>query len=235
VRLLPPVPETTEELIRELARSSDGIVAIHPARNVLPLWETVNAAAQPYRGYCPIEVIDCGAFSAGQMMLVTLAARMAAAGASAPTIAQVVRQTAERVFVLLYVDGMETVPDAALFSPSHRVLGTVLGVKPLLGLESGALMAVEKVRTRVQALERIAEYVGEFSALDEVVVLHGRPYATDMTRMVQERLAETLPARTVPVVTYGPALAAVIGPDAIGVVLLESDFDISDESADDEL
>jgi fatty acid-binding protein DegV len=101
----------------------------------------------------------------------------------------------------------------------------MLQIKPFLAMEEGHLRPMEKVRTRVQAVERLVEFAVEFTEIEEAVILQPKAHVTEQTRMLQDRLAVEFPGRHFPHALYGPSLAALIGPDATGLVVLESEID----------
>ncbi len=92
---------------------------------------------------------------------------------------------------------------------------------------------MEKVRTKPQAIDKLVEFVTEFAAVDQLVVLQNTPHVTEQTRMLQERLALEFSPRLYPVVTYKPSLGTFIGPDAMGIIVFESETeDFGDEEDD---
>jgi fatty acid-binding protein DegV len=101
----------------------------------------------------------------------------------------------------------------------------MLGIKPFLSLEEGEMVPMEKVRTRPQAVEKMVEFVLEFSDIQQMGLIHSGPRPTDETRALLEQLSQAFPEREWPVLTYGPALATYLGPDAMGVIVCESDID----------
>jgi fatty acid-binding protein DegV len=104
----------------------------------------------------------------------------------------------------------------------------MLGIKPFLTIEEGRLIATEKIRTRVQAVERIVEFATEFEDIQDAVIVQYKHGITEQTRMLQERLAVEFPGREFPYTQYSPAMAALIGIDASGFVLLEEEVDDHD-------
>ena len=97
----------------------------------------------------------------------------------------------------------------------------MLDIKPFLTIEEGELMPMEKVRTQAQAIDKLVEFVSEFAAVEKLVILQNTPYPTDRTRLLQDRLAAEFPGTSFPVAIDGPSLAAMIGPDATGIVVCE--------------
>jgi fatty acid-binding protein DegV len=86
-------------------------------------------------------------------------------------------------------------------------------------------MPMEKVRTRVQAIERLVEFAVEFTEIDDAVIVQHKPFLSEQTRMLQDRLTIEFPGRVFPHALYGPSLAALIGVDAMGLVVLERELD----------
>jgi DegV family protein with EDD domain len=217
------------QVYTRLAAECDAIISIHPSRHLYPSLENARAAAEQIGGHCEVIVIDSQSISAGQAMLVRLAAEAAIQGASVDEVVRTVRGAVERVYGVFYVESVSLLLQNKLISSSHAVLGTMLGIKPFLAMENGYLTPMEKVRTRTQAVERLVEFVVEFTDIDDVVILQNRPHLSDQTRAIQDRLAVEFAGRQFPYAQYGPSLAALIGADAMGVVILETELDEIDD------
>jgi fatty acid-binding protein DegV len=77
----------------------------------------------------------------------------------------------------------------------------------------------ERTRTRARALEGLFTFVEDFPRVQEVTVL----YATtpeDVEKLL-EKIAPVFPRDQVRCVRFGPAVAAHLGPGAMGVVVFE--------------
>jgi fatty acid-binding protein DegV len=99
----------------------------------------------------------------------------------------------------------------------------MLGIKPLLTIEDGRLIAMEKARTRAKAVEKLAEFVVEFTHIEQLAILQNTSRTTDQTRSLQDRLAIEFPDLETPVILYDRLLSTLIGPDAMGVVVYEGE------------
>ncbi len=164
--------------------------------------------------------------SAAQGMLVRVAARACETEDSLESVIRIVRGAVERIYAMFYLDSISTLLSRQMImSPSHTILGAMLGVKPCLALEDGLLRPVEKVRTRAQAIDRLVEFVVEFTDIEEMVILQNRTFPTDQTQMLQDRLLVEFPGQHFPYAQYGPSLTALIGPDVMGIVLMESEME----------
>ncbi len=228
-QVTPQVESPTEadylDVFRRLAGGCEAIVSIHPSRKMYPSWDHARAAATQIAGQCEIVVIDSQTLSVGQAMLTRIAARACEEETSLEEVVRKVRGAIDRVYSVYFMDAVNALFHNEIMSRSHVILGTMLGVKPFLTVEDGALKPIEKVRTRSQAIERLVEFVIEFTDIEEVVILQNKPYASDQTRMLQDRLAVEFPGRHFPYALYGPSLTALIGSEAMGVVLLENEME----------
>jgi fatty acid-binding protein DegV len=98
----------------------------------------------------------------------------------------------------------------------------MLGIKPFLTLESGAIQPMEKVRTREEALEKLVDFVSEFDELIKLAIIRGINDRPEEIALLHERFEGLFPELEVPVIHYGPVLAAHIGPDNLGVIVYEA-------------
>jgi DegV family protein with EDD domain len=224
----PPVVQSpTEadylEVYTRLARTSDAIISIHATREMYPSWARAKNAAQQLAG-TKIMVIDSQTLSAGQGMLIRVAVKAIEEMDNVDDVVREIRGAVERTYSVYYVETMNYLLQNKIMSPSHTILGAMMGIKPFLTIEDGRLTPMEKVRTRIQAVERLVEFAIEFTDIDDAVILQHKPYMSEQTRMLQDRLAVEFPGRHFPYALYGPSLAALIGTDATGLVVLETEL-----------
>jgi DegV family protein with EDD domain len=211
------------EVYNRLARSCDAIISIHASREIYPSWANAMGAARQLGGNIPIAVIDSQTTCAGQAMLVKAATRAIEQGGTLDDMVRTVRGAVERIYSCYYVESVNYLLQNKIMSSSHTILGAMLGIKPFLGIEHGRMIPMEKVRTRAQAVDRLVEFVVEFADIEDVVILQHKSYLSEQTRMVQDRLAVEFPGQYFPYALYGPSLAALIGADATGIVILEKE------------
>lgn len=223
-----PTQEDYLAVYEQLARSADAILSIHVSREILPSWQNAREAAKQMTGRCEIEVVDSRTISAGQSILVRLAARSVARGASFEETIRILRGAVERIYSVYYAETTDFLMQNQIMSPSHSILGMMLNLKPVLTVEEGRLVPMEKVRTRVQAIERIVEFAVEFLSFDDALVVQHRPGSSDQTRMLYDRLSTEFPNQNFPNTLYGASLAALIGTEATGLVILEGEENEND-------
>lgn len=225
----PPTEDEYADVYDRLSRTCDAIISIHASRELLPSYDHALAASRQFAGRCPIAVIDSQTICAGQGLLVKVALKASEQEQTLDDMVRKVRGAIERIYSVYYVETVSYLLQNKIMSPSHTVLSTILGVKPFLGIEHGRMVLIEKVRTRAQAIDRLVEFVVEFADVDDVVILQHKSYMSEQTRMVQDRLALDFPGQYFPYALYGPTLAALIGPDATGIVVLEKEMEEFDD------
>lgn len=215
----PPSVETIANLYWELSRKYDEIISLHVSSELSGTCEAARVAAQTLLGRCKIVVIDSLAISLGLGILVEAAAEAAAKGAQMDEIVRLIRGMIPHIYMVFLTDALEYQERAKRLRPSQAVLGVMLGIKPLLTLEDGRIIPMEKVRTRAQGVEKLLAFVAEFMDIEELAILQSN-FSED-TALLLEGLELLYPDWDVPVFTYGPSLATHLGPNALGVVIYE--------------
>ena len=220
--LSPPPPDEFAALYSRLNSDTDQILSLHMSRRMTKTWDHARIASKTLLGRCEIITIDSMTTSVGLAMLVETAARTADQGASLDEVVHVVRAMLPHVYTVFYVETLDYLRHNGLLSEAQSILGAMLNIKPFLTIEDGELIPMEKVRTQIQAVEKLVEFVAEFSEIQELVILQNTPYATDQTRQLQDRLAAEFPGRHFPLMVYGPSLGTMLGPDGMGIVVYEA-------------
>lgn len=220
--LAAPDTEAFATLYQRLNHETDQVLSLHNSRHMSATWQHALTASKTLLGRCEIAVVDSMTTSVGLAMLVETAAQIAEQGAELEEVVRVVRAMLPHVYSVFYVDSLTYLQNNGLLSEAQSILGTMLDIKPFLTIEEGELIPMEKVRTQSQAIDKLVEFVAEFSALEKLVILENTPYPSDRTRQLQDRLAAEFPGRTFPSMMYGPSLGTMIGPDGMGVVVYEN-------------
>lgn len=208
-------------IYEQLTRSTDSILAIHSSAQLSPICHNARAAAEAFLGRCDIITMDSQSTASGLGILVREAALMAQAGQNLGEIVRQIRGMIPRIYVVMFTDSLDYLERSQRISRSQCILGTMLGIKPFLAIEDGEIIPVEKVRSREKGLDKLVEFAGEFTAIEEMMILQSVSYATDETLLLRERLQSFFPGKPFPLRVYGPVLASHVGPDGLGLVTYE--------------
>ncbi|MBM4443669.1 MAG: DegV family protein [Chloroflexi bacterium] len=134
-----PSPKDFATIYNNLAEETDKIISIHLTSKESGIYNSALLAKDMVQKKCRIEVIDSQTISMSYGLLAMAAAREAKAGASLDQVADVVRRSVPRTHILFMVDTLKYVVRGGRVSRARGVLGSVLGVKPLLTLKEGHL------------------------------------------------------------------------------------------------
>ena len=220
-----PTAEQFAATYSELSRRTDQILSIHISGKLNAAVRHAQASSATIKGRCRIEVIDSLSISAGLGALVEIAVLAAESGASLEETVRLVRSAVPRLYAIFFVESLSYLAHAGRANPAQALLASMLNVKPFLTLEEGDLAPMEKTRSRPQALEKVVEFVTEFTDIQHLAILRGVAGQPADAQQVCERLEAAYPNRAWPVLTYGPSLAALLGPDALGVMVCEDEVE----------
>jgi len=212
-----------QEAYKQLNRETEEILVIPSSSKLSNAHAEARTAARTFLGRCRIVVMDSMSISWGLGMLVKSAAQEAAAGRSLDEIVRFVRGMLPHIYFVFFVERLDYLERGRRVSPAQALLGTMLRIKPLLLVEDGDIVPLEKVRTRDAAIEKLADFVAEFAAIQQVVILKS-PVESEIGGLVGElraHLQSALPGKRFEVIEYDPVLACHLGPEALGVVVYE--------------
>ncbi|KAA0231515.1 MAG: DegV family protein [Dehalococcoidia bacterium] len=217
-----PSAERFRQVYEGLAGETSEIVSIHLSSK---LSGTLNSASvardQVAHGGLHIELIDSYTVSLGLGLVVLEAAAAARTGASLENVVAAARRAMDRVMVYVAVDTLDYLRRGGRIGRASSFLGSVLSIKPIVGIEDGEVVPIERVRTRRRAEERIFELAtadGRAKAL----------FATctgdrDATQELAARLRAVLPHTDVRPAMLGPTVGVYLGANALGVAILHGD------------
>ncbi len=217
-----PSAEMFRQVYERLGQETSEIVSIHLSSK---LSGTLNSASvardQVAHGGLHIELIDSYTVSLGLGLVVREAATAALAGAGLEDVVAAARRAMDRVEVVVVVDTLEYLRRGGRIGRASSFLGSVLSIKPIVGVDDGEVVPIERVRTRRRAEERIFELAtadGRAKAL----------FATctgnrEETEAFAARLRPLLPHTDVQPAMLGPTVGVYLGANALGVAILHGD------------
>lgn len=158
-----PSPGQFLQAYEELeAQGFDAVVSVHISG---ALSGTVEAAGLAARSAgIPVSVVDSRSVAMG-LGFAVLAALVAAAEGRDPEAVRAAAETAAAgAQVLFYVPSLEQLRRGGRISKAAGLVGTLLAVKPILGITDGQIVPVEKVRSASRAITRLEELVRDRAA-----------------------------------------------------------------------
>lgn len=204
---------------RALAEGADRLVSVHLSGELSSTSDSARLAASQI-GEHIVTVIDSRSAAMGTGFAVLAAARSAAAGAEAAEVARTARETAAATRTLFVVDTLEHLRRGGRIGSATAVLGSALAVKPVLHVQDGRVVPLEKVRTTTRALNRLVQRAVEAAGEGPVSIAVHHLAAVDRAERLAADLRDRLPQlRELHVSELGAAVGAHVGPGAVGVVV----------------
>lgn len=216
-----PAVEEFRQVYAELNQTTDQILSLHVSNKLNVTCLNARNAADHFLGRCEIEVVDSGTISLGLSILVEAAARDAIEGATLDEVVRLVRGMIPHVYAVFFTDALDYLERDRHLSKSQAMLGTMLGIRPFLAIEEGEIVPMEKVRTREKAIDKLVEFVTEFSRIEQIAVVQSPRSAGKDARLLLDRLQASFPDYEFGSITYGPTLATHIGPYGLGLIVYE--------------
>jgi DegV family protein with EDD domain len=202
------------------------VLSIHVSSAMSGTHESAEIAARD--ASIPVTVLDSGHVGIGVGYAVLAAAEVLDAGGGVAEARDAAVARLARTRSLFYVDTLEYLRRGGRVNAVAALIGGALAVKPLLQIEEGRIVPVEKVRTAGKALARLAELAAEGLDGQAVSVAVAHLAAKERAVALSERVAERLDVvGELQVVELGAVLGAHAGPGMVAVSVapaLESDI-----------
>lgn len=165
-----------------------------------------------------LTIIDTKCASLGYGLLVKEALRLKNAGESLAHIDEAIRFKAKHMEHLFTVEDLDYMARGGRVSKTSAFIGGLLNIKPLLHVEDGKLVPIEKLRGRKRVMKRILEVMeerGERLHDQTIAISHGddEAFALEMKAMVEEAFNP----QKVEIHLIGSAVGAHAGPGTLAV------------------
>jgi DegV family protein with EDD domain len=210
------------EFFTKVAETADSIVGIFISEALSGTMDSARSAVKEMPEV-PIEVVDSRSAAMGLALIVSEAARMAAAGKDYKEIAEIARATVPKVRLLFVVDTLEFLHRGGRIGGAQRLVGSVLSIKPILHLVDGKIESLASVRTKRKAIDRLLEIVGDESGWKPEVhygVLDAM--APETGDMVFDRIKQQGQPAELLRSGISPVIGTHIGPGAVGVAFFDA-------------
>lgn len=220
-----PFPRTTavnptqfEAAFREaLDDGADGVVCITISQGMSATYSAAVQAAERFEAGV-VQVIDSRTVTQAQGLIVKRTADLAATGAGQAEVVDLAHDLAGRTRLLFTPNTLEYLQKGGRIGRASALLGSVLSIKPILGVEEGVVTTVDKKRTSAKARARLLELIGGYDA-EEVAVLHtGVPDLDAYRQQVAQACGR--PVDELEVGMAGPVAGSHVGPGMVGVSLI---------------
>lgn len=208
-------PAQFESAFRDaLDGGAEGVVCITISQKLSATYAAAVQAAGAFEAGV-VEVIDSEIVTLPQGMIVKRVADLAATGAGVAEVVDLAHDLVGRTKLVFLADTLEYLQKGGRIGRASALVGSVLSIKPLLGVKDGEVITVDRKRTTAKARARLIEIAGEEES-EAVAVMHtGVADVEDFADQVAE--VTRVPRAEIEIGMTGPVAGAHVGPGMIGV------------------
>jgi DegV family protein with EDD domain len=212
-----PSPADFQEVYEKLAGDSDGIISIHLSDKFSGTCNSAIQARDLLKSSCPIEIINSDSMTIGLGMLCIAAARAAQAGDSLQNIVKMVREAVPEIHFMVLFDSLKYLAKGGRIGQAKRLLGTLLNIKPLLGMKDGIVIPLSQVRSYSKGLDQLYLFLSNALSVKNNVKELAIMYNTtpDEANTLIDRIAPLYPREKIITGRIGPILGTHGGPNLI--------------------
>ncbi|MDF0726987.1 DegV family protein [Cytobacillus sp. S13-E01] len=168
-----------------------------------------------------LTIIDTKCASLGFGMVVRAAAELSGKGASKTDIIEAITFNSTHMEHIFTVDDLEYLARGGRVSKASAFVGGLLNIKPLLHVEDGKLIPLEKIRGKKKVMKRIIEIIGERGKdLKNQTIAISHADNEETVLELQEQLKEKFGCESFFVNTIGATIGAHAGPGTIAIFFL---------------
>jgi DegV family protein with EDD domain len=217
-------PLLFEEVFTEMAEKNQEGIYIAFSSELSGTYSTAVMILDQVKEKYPnfqLAVIDTKCASLGTGLIVMEAARLANNNATKEEILEDVRFRYEHMEHIFTVEDLDYLAKGGRVSKASAFLGGLLNIKPILNMEDGKLVPIEKIRGQKKVFRRIIEIMKERgSRLNEqtIGISHADTEATAVE--VKEMIINEFHPKEVYISSIGSVIGSHTGPGTISIFFL---------------
>jgi DegV family protein with EDD domain len=210
-----PPPALYEPLYKKYAEQGESIVIPAPSTNLSGTYRSAEVAAETVPE-ADVHILDTRTIAGGLGVLVKKAKAWADEGKDPEKIVEDLRELSKREVLYGLVDTLEYLHKGGRIGNASYLIGSVLQVKPILGLIDGKVDAIENQRTTSKALSRFKELVlQDCPKGNNSYITISHCGGEQRAQSLAYEFAEALEVDDIPIYEVPPAIVVHAGPGVI--------------------
>lgn len=219
-------PLTFEKTFTEMAQNNEQGIYIAFSSQLSGTYQTAVMILDQVKETYPdfqCTIIDTKCASLGQGLVVMEAARLANANTSYEEIMERIEFLSSHMEHLFTVADLDYLARGGRVSKASAFLGGLLNIKPLLNVEDGKLVPIEKIRGKKKLLKRIIEVMSERGVhLDQQTIGISHADDAETAAEVKKLMEEAFGAQDVLITDIGAVIGSHTGPGTIAIFFLNA-------------
>ena len=205
-------------------KGANAIASIHMTSKGSGAYQAAIAAKRLMEEKIPdlkIEVIDTLNVAMCQGLIAMEAAREALEGASLVDIAGKIRSIIPYAEMIQTADTLRYLQMGGRIGKATELVGSLLNIKPLIGMRDGVIVALGKTRSREKAYKAMVDFVEQaVGSLGAIKIAYVHAAARSEAQHLRELVEQRIGAVEAYIAELSPALGVHSGPGTTGLCFI---------------
>ena len=214
-------PDDFSKIFDQVVQAGDEAVVLTISSELSGTYQSACIAAMDHPG--KIFVVDSRTVAIGSAILAEYALQLRDQGMEAQALAETLTRARERVQLVALLDTLEYLKKGGRISKTAALAGSMLSIKPVLGLKDGdgTIQVLGKARGSKQGQNLLVKQIGEAGGVDfEMPLLLGYSGLSDA--LLQKYMKDSAPLwqdhrESLPYTCVGSVIGTHAGPGAVAV------------------
>jgi DegV family protein with EDD domain len=221
-----PSVEEFSRTYRSLRDTCDGVISVHLSSRLSETYSNAFIAREGFSpigqgGPFPVAVVDSMSVTMGLGWIVLAVARAAAAGMDLPRLVSLATRLSGLSHVAFFTEQTDILLRSGRAGRLAMQTDSLALMRPLFHLDEGNISVYERTRTRPKARDSLYNFVEDFPKIGELAIVHTS--TQNEVEHLLTRVGAIYPRDRVLITQPSAALCAWIGPDALGVAVMEGE------------
>ena len=213
-----PAPLIFAGIYDKLADEADEILVITIGKKLSATGESALKGLELMKKRCRVEVVVSELAMMAEGLLAIAAAKAARDGAKLDELVKMSRQNISRVGLRIAFDTLEYLKRGGRIGKAQALMGSMLGINPILGIKDGEVFPFGRERSRIKAIDHLYQFVAGYKKIEEMAVEDATtPEETDE---FVKRLGGLFPKERIYRSKVSPVIGTNVGPRVISVAVL---------------
>lgn len=214
-----PSPGLFAEVFDDLATKCNQILGVFLSRKLSATYDAAIQGVKLMKRKCQVEIVDSTLGIMGQGLLVMEAARKALSGTSLNELASMASKTIPRIHIRITLDTLEYLARGGRIGKVQALMGSILRMNPILGIEEGVATPIARVRSRAKATDWLCDFASKFEKIKALAVEYGTNFAE--AKVFAERIASIFPKIPIYLSNVSPVIGTHTGPNVLSLTVME--------------
>jgi len=214
------------EAYRQVSNNSNGILCVTISSKLSMVYNSALKAKERAGDELPknsIGVVDSKTATAAEGFVALAAARAAAGGKSLAEVVKAAEEVRDKVCVVALMDTIRYVYRSGRIPKIASVAGSMLSIKPVLTIASGAVRFKGAVRSREHGIERVLKITRDRVGQSPVHVAVMHAYAPDDAEKLKERVSSEFNCVELWITEFSPVMGYACGTGTLGLAFYPED------------